>query len=95
MKTYYLFKRIVNYLDSTIVTIQFCRMRNFKGLAVPDHILIDHTCDLLAVFVHEVLHLVYPSWTERKVRKTARWFIVYSTWYQKKILLNEMLSEED
>lgn len=92
MKTYYLYKHMLDYLDNNIVELKFCRLGNLAGLSAGDKIFIDHRYDILSIFVHELLHTIYWDWTETKVLRKGNWFMRNSTWFQKKALMEAMLS---
>lgn len=75
------YHRIIQFLDyeSDFTNFQFKNIRGFKdrngkfksavGICYKEDkfIVLDPRKDLLPTFIHEILHYIYPNWTEQKV----------------------------
>lgn len=54
--------------DENLVVI-VKKMYGLTGLAENKRVTLDHRKDLLPTFIHEMLHVIYPTWSESKVLK--------------------------
>ena len=53
--------------ESLVVIVK--KMNGLTGLAEHKIVTLDHRKDLLPTFIHEMLHVIYPTWSETKVLK--------------------------
>jgi hypothetical protein len=89
MDSYYLYRKFMKVLSDDSIKIVFKKLpNNTCGLLNGDQVEIDHRKDdVLSVFVHELLHHIYPNTKHKDIYKMERNYMKKASWFQKKKLM--------
>ena len=97
MTPYYLYRRFMKVLDEDPIDIVFKKLpKDTCGFLDGNRIEIDHRKDdILRIFIHELLHIIYPDAYEKVILKYERYYMSNASLFQKKKLMQILCLEDE